>query len=479
MSSPFSNSSTGTIAELGEIELIRKMRDWLGAVSPPTPFGIGDDCAVLELKHRLMIATTDSLVYNHHFDDTASAEQAGAKLIKRNLSDIAAMGGHPQSACLALLMSPDTKMEWLREFYQGVSHCCQEYGVQLVGGDISTAHPQAFAASLTLWGYCEQDPIKRRGARPGDNLFVTGSLGGSRLGKHLDFNPRLKEGLWLARQPTIRSMIDITDGLYKDLPELLPETCDVLLNIESLPISKEADHLAQNSEKSALEHALGDGEDYELLFAIDAVQEPSAFIAEWKQHLPATSVTHIGSIVTSQNPEQAPQFINAQTHQPILKGRGYEHLKTDSLNILTQLKQGIITHSAQETEAIAEKLALVLPEDHTLGLYGDLGVGKTTFVRGLARAWDVQESITSPTFNIFTLYRGKRNLLHLDAFHIETEDQIESLMLEEFLQHPWCLAIEWPENLGARLPKNIWRLYLEIIDQGQHKLILKEPRQRS
>lgn len=475
MSSPFSRSLTDeTVAQLGEIDLIRKIRCWLGPVSTPAPFGIGDDCAVLNRAHRSMIVTTDSLVYNRHFDETVSAEQAGAKLIKRNLSDIAAMGGNPESACLALLMGSDLKTAWLKAFYLGLCHCCQHYGVGVVGGDISTADPQTFAACLTLWGHCEKIPIQRKGARPGDNLFVTGSLGGSRLSKHLDFTPRLKEGRWLARQPVTRSMIDITDGLYKDLPELLPEACDALLNLECLPISKDAHQLAKTAEKSALEHALGDGEDYELLFAVDAAQDPKRFIAEWEQNLPATPVTHIGSIIPSQHPEQTPRFIDAQTHQPLAKGQGYEHLKTAPINIVTRLQQGIITHSAQETEAVAEKLALVFPTDCTLGLYGDLGVGKTTFVRGLARAWKIKENITSPTFNIFTLYRGTRNLLHLDAFRIERDDQIESLMLEEFLQSPWCLAIEWPEKLGASLPENIWRLSLDILDEQEHRLLLQK-----
>ncbi len=135
------------------------------------------------------------------------------------------------------------------------------------------------------------------------------------------------------------------------------------------------------------------------------------------------------------------------------------------MNILERLKAGIISTSDAETEAIARTLASQIPEDLTLALYGELGAGKTTFVRGLASAWKINEPVTSPTYNILAIYRGDRTLLHLDAFRLENQSEIEELMIDEFLSSPYCLAIEWPENLESWLLDACWKLKLEIHDK--------------
>ncbi len=135
------------------------------------------------------------------------------------------------------------------------------------------------------------------------------------------------------------------------------------------------------------------------------------------------------------------------------------------MNILARLRAGIISTSDVETEAIARTLASQIPEDLTLALYGELGAGKTTFIRGLASAWKINEPVTSPTYNILAIYRGDRILLHLDAFRLENQSEIEELMIDEFLSSPYCLAIEWPENLENWLPDACWKLKLEIHDK--------------
>ena len=142
-------------------------------------------------------------------------------------------------------------------------------------------------------------------------------------------------------------------------------------------------------------------------------------------------------------------------------------------DILQKLHKGLTTESAAETQAVARDLALQLPSNHTLALYGGLGAGKTTFVQGLAQAWGIKEPVTSPTFNILSLYRGARNLVHLDAFRLENEAQIEALMLEEWLEPPWCWVIEWPDNLGATLPHDAWRLHLELLPNDQRRMSLR------
>lgn len=142
-------------------------------------------------------------------------------------------------------------------------------------------------------------------------------------------------------------------------------------------------------------------------------------------------------------------------------------------NLLEQLRNGYVTRSADETRALAERIAHLLPRDATLALHGDLGVGKTTFVQGLARGLGVQGSITSPTFTIFTIHRGPvASLVHLDAYRLENDRQIESLMLEDFLVTPYILAVEWPEKISSWLPQTAWHLTLGITPEQNHTIRL-------
>ena len=143
------------------------------------------------------------------------------------------------------------------------------------------------------------------------------------------------------------------------------------------------------------------------------------------------------------------------------------------MSIFAELRAGLATHSASETQAIATRLAQALPPDATLALHGDLGVGKTTFVQGLAKGFGVTDAVTSPTFNIFTLHRGgRRTLVHLDAYRLENDRQIDSLMLEDFLVSPFCLAVEWPEKIAAWLPRDTLHLTLHIVDAQHHHVQL-------
>lgn len=148
------------------------------------------------------------------------------------------------------------------------------------------------------------------------------------------------------------------------------------------------------------------------------------------------------------------------------------------MNIFAKLEAGVATASAAETQRLARELAAALPRDCTLALHGDLGVGKTTFVQGLAEGFGIQEMVTSPTFTIFTLHRGsRRNLVHLDAYRLDDARQMDSLMLEDFLSSPYCLAIEWPEKIADWIPKNAFHLALCILGSEQHGIRLeKQPR---
>ena len=121
---------------------------------------------------------------------------------------------------------------------------------------------------------------------------------------------------------------------------------------------------------------------------------------------------------------------------------------------------------------LGARLAAALPPDATLALHGDLGVGKTTFVQGLAQGFGIPDLVTSPTFNILHLYRSRRTLVHLDAYRLENAHQVSELMLEDFLVSPYCLAVEWPEKIAAALPADAWHLTLGIEAPGRHRVEL-------
>ncbi|MBT4225811.1 MAG: tRNA (adenosine(37)-N6)-threonylcarbamoyltransferase complex ATPase subunit type 1 TsaE [Opitutae bacterium] len=146
------------------------------------------------------------------------------------------------------------------------------------------------------------------------------------------------------------------------------------------------------------------------------------------------------------------------------------------MNILKQLTEGLTTYSEDETLAAAQAFAEVFPINHTLALQGDLGAGKTTFIKGMAQAWGIEGPILSPTYNLYFTYEGtKRNLVHLDAYRLQPEQDPEDLLIEDFLTAPWCLAIEWPQNIFKLITPETWRLKLESRGDKYHVLQLQVP----
>ena len=144
------------------------------------------------------------------------------------------------------------------------------------------------------------------------------------------------------------------------------------------------------------------------------------------------------------------------------------------MSIFAKLQAGVTTESAEETRALAAALAVALPPDATLALHGDMGVGKTTFVQGLAAGLGVREHVTSPTFAIYSVYRGtQRTLVHLDAYRLTGPAQLDALMLEDFLRPPFCLAVEWPDRITAWLPPETIHLELGIDAEERHTIRLR------
>lgn len=309
--SPFTDHPRAAVAALGEERLIAAIRRWLGPVSPRAPFGIGDDCAVLPAARRRQLLTVDPVIYGRHFDATVPPRAVGAKLLKRNLSDIAAMGGHPVSAVLAITLDARVSRRWLELFYRGLAAEARRHHVTIVGGDVAEA-AGTVSACLTLLGVASGPRfLTRRGARPGDWILVTGELGGSRgSGHHFRFTPRLAEGAWLARRSAVRAMMDVSDGLAKDLGALTPAGATPRLEATALPVRRGSD----------IRGALTDGEDYELLLAVAGQTDLRALQRAWRRRFPRTRLTCIGRF-------EAGRAAGGAAALPLAGYHGYEHFR--------------------------------------------------------------------------------------------------------------------------------------------------------
>ncbi len=313
---PFAKNARTSVAALGEEKLIAAIRRWLGTASPRSPFGIGDDCAVLRASRGPQLITVDPVILGRHFDATVPARAVGAKLLKRNLSDLAAMGGKPTAAVLALTLDARVSLVWLEHFYRGLAAAARQYRVPIVGGDIAQADG-IVAASLTLLGEVTGPRVlTRHGARLGDSIFVTGTLGRSlQSGHHYRFVPRLAEGAWLARRAEVRCMMDVSDGLAKDLWALTPRGTEPALETSELPRRLGAD----------VRQALTDGEDYELLFAVSADADAPALLGAWHRAFPRTPLRRIGRFVRRGSRVEGALDLAAY--------RGYEHLRNGKATI--------------------------------------------------------------------------------------------------------------------------------------------------
>ena len=286
--------------------------------APRILVGPGDDCAVVETAaNHPWLVTTDMLLEGSHFVlADVGPRPIGRKAMAVNLSDIAAMGGTPIAAFVSVGLPRDHAGAIAEELYLGMREMADRFGTSIAGGDTNT-WTGGLAVSVTLMGEPgPQGPILRTGARPGDWLFVTGPLGGSILGKHLDFTPRVREGLLLQQHVTLRAMIDISDGLAADAFHICEESgCGVVLLADNIPISDAARQMGDA--KSPLEHALGDGEDFELAFAVSA-SDGQRMLAT--QPIPGITLAHAGVFV-----DEKALFLDESGSRRRIEPRGFAH----------------------------------------------------------------------------------------------------------------------------------------------------------
>ena len=264
--------------------------------------GPGDDCAVVDLgtSERQLLLKADAVVEGIHFLATDNPEDVGRKALGRCLSDIAAMAGTPTAAVVTLALPTTFEAEYLDRVYQGMNALAEQYDVAIAGGE-TTRNPERLLISVALLGWVTRGKaVLRSGAKPGDALFVTGELGGSRAQKHLRFEPRLAEARWLSDQFSIHAMIDLSDGLAGDLPHILAASgVGAELLGSAIPISREARRAAKASSpaKPPLLAALTDGEDFELLFSL-ASRDAVTLVDRWKQSFPQLRLSCIGKITS-------------------------------------------------------------------------------------------------------------------------------------------------------------------------------------
>jgi thiamine-monophosphate kinase len=294
--------------------------DWLRRRTPADPrvvVGPGDDTAVLKLTPNLpCLVTTDMLLEGSCFRlAEAGPRLVGRKAMAVNLSDIAAMAGRPVAAVASVGLPRSNGLAIAQELYQGLVEMASEFGTALVGGD-TNSWDGPLVISVTLFGEAtERGVVTRSGARPGDWILVTGPLGGSILGKHLTFTPRVNEALALHRLADLHAMIDISDGLAKDLHHICEEShCGAVVRAESIPISDDAQKM--DGVRSPLDHALSDGEDFELVFTLRR-EDAERLVAT--QPIPGIALHHIGEIVESGC------WLEEHGKRRPLEPAGYEH----------------------------------------------------------------------------------------------------------------------------------------------------------
>ncbi|HJT25202.1 MAG TPA: thiamine-phosphate kinase, partial [bacterium] len=334
-----------TLGKVGEFGFIEKIRSAMKDKNPNVVLGIGDDAAIFKpTKGHEMVFTTDMLVEGRHFDfKWISPWQLGAKTMAVNVSDCAAMGAKPTAAVVSLGVPANFPLKDLEAFYDGLKGWGEQFGAQVVGGD--TVGSDKFVVNVALVGEVETGKaLRRSGAKVGDALFVTGTLGDSAAGlhslqhpsnkkdgekhseahlikRHLTPVPRFTVGRVLSSKKLASSAIDISDGLSSEVHHLCEESgVGAEIHEEALPISPFLTHYCGENGLNPLEFVLNGGEDYELLFTV-----PLTRISEAVQKLPAETGTAVKSIGRMVPKSKGITLITKKGGRMPLVAKGFDH----------------------------------------------------------------------------------------------------------------------------------------------------------
>ncbi len=339
------------LSELGEFGLIENIRKSAGRLTPPVMIGIGDDAAVLKVSpSSSLLATTDMMIEGVHFDlRYTDFYSLGWKSTAVNLSDIAAMGGLPRFCLTSIGIPNSISPKQVAEFYRGCNTLLQSCDAILVGGDTCSSRKDLVINVMMLGESVKNGAITRAGAKPGDRIFVTGTLGDSSAGlevlkrgvrdrrsrgktipflfrnsrsavsrlveRHLRPEPRVEWGMTIALSRCVHAMIDISDGLSSDLAHICEQSrVGALINAEKIPLSSSLCRTADNLDHPPIHYALSGGEDYELLFTV-----PTSRIQ--KLQTLGLPLTEIGEITRT----QTMMIVDSRGNKTLLKPTGYNH----------------------------------------------------------------------------------------------------------------------------------------------------------
>ncbi len=309
-----------TLQQLGELEIIRRLTATF-ASRPDVIVGAGDDCAVVRTGDPEfdLLLKTDAIIEGTHFLADTSPEQIGHKAVARVLSDFAAMGGEPLHLLIDLVAPGPTEFDRVAKIYEGAAR----FGFPIIGG--GTASGPVLELHVFGSGRVPRDKaLLRSAAKAGDLVYVTGTLGGSRAGKHLSFEPRLLAGRWLRESGFVHAMIDVSDGLVTDLRHIATASgAGATLMQDGIPLSVAAKQMKDDREP--LDHALYDGEDFELLFTV-AQEKKAPFESAWAaaHQLPCTQIGYITPAVG----RLALMNHEGQEIELAAGGGGYEHFRS-------------------------------------------------------------------------------------------------------------------------------------------------------
>jgi thiamine-monophosphate kinase len=293
-----------TLADIGEDALVRRITARL-KTDKGVLLGPGDDCAVVSgpSKTERLVLKTDAIVEGVHFTADTPPKLIGRKAIARVLSDFAAMAAVPRHALVTLIAPASTSVQRVLDLYSGMSRIADDYGVRIVGGETSRGSQMIISVSMS-GSVPRKRWITRRGGRAGDLIYVSGKLGGSIKGKHLKFKPLLMEAQTLSKQLKPTAMMDLSDGLAKDLPRLADQ-CGLgyEIHLDDIP----------RTPGCTVEQALNDGEDYELLFTLSPRTRSTDVLRCLLVH-PGLRLSCIGVLL-------------ADSKQRSLKSGGWDHFK--------------------------------------------------------------------------------------------------------------------------------------------------------
>ena len=300
---------------IGEIALLRRI------AGLPFTQGLGDDTAVLDwAKGQQLLITTDIMVGGVHFPwPTKNARALGLKAVAASVSDIAAMGGEPRYFLVDLGLPSDLPISWADDLYQGLGSAARFFKIKLIGGD-TTSSPTPFISIISLGQVAKGRAIRRRGARPGDLIFVTGRLGKAAIKKYALSDSilreiRLKEGSFLAQNRSASALVDVSDGLSRSLLDLANESrVSVEILADKIPVAKGA----------SLDQAINGGEDYELVFACRPAQAKK-ISKTWPKYL--ASISQIGRVIARQGKTSQVILKTTTGQRHPLKKFGYEHFR--------------------------------------------------------------------------------------------------------------------------------------------------------